>query len=621
MDFIDNKFIRSLISKIVDDQRCDFLPSSTDKAHTSSGAILVFLPGLAEIDALSRCLNEEGTTSGDENICTIMKLHSSTPRSDQEKVFRPAGRGKVKIVLATNIAETSVTIPDVRHVIDSCRVKESRYNSSTRIKELVTVWTSQASLTQRAGRAGRTSEGFCWRLCSEEFAKQQLFPQIPPEMVRTPLDELILQICLLYEQRRDDFYKSRDTTNNTDAGGRVPQFAMGVRPMKFLSQTPTPPDECSLIQACRHLIEVDALKVVDYGSTEDEMGWLYRLTPLGYHLSRLPMDAKVGKILIIGCILGCLDGALTIAAALSCQKSCFLPSTSFRPLDPSLIEARNSLVEFGFGGQDWPGGTVKGDLIAVIAVYRRWNKHNPMQRWKFCAEHGLDNFVLQEIDRLREQFLDLIIDAGLASRSSSSGDESSDDCNIASEDALITSCCLVAGLYPNICTLIRPTGPRRGGPRGGKLLTSDGDECRPSSSSFQHKRVRDASEKGKDAYAVYRAKHRTLGAVKHRAPGIFLSEVNFVSKFALLLFGGELELIKNAIIVDGWLKFKISDDGESKGKTEVDNAVLILSLRSLMDDVMNEHVVESCSSLEVRVKMIKRHQKIIEVVRKILADS
>ncbi len=119
---------------------------------------------------------------------------------------------------------------------------------------------------------------------------------------------------------------------------------------------------------------------------------------------------------------------------------------------------------------------------------------------------------------------------------------------------------------------------------------------------------------------MYHAKHRSLGTVKFRAPVIFLSEVNFVSKFALLLFGGELELIKNAIIVDGWLKFKISDDGESKGKREVDNAVLILSLRSLLDDVMNEHVIESCSSSEVKIKMTKRHRRIIEVVRKILAD-
>ncbi len=371
----------------------------------------------------------------------------------------------------------------------------------------MTVWTSQASLTQRAGRAGRTSEGVCWRLCSEEFATQHLLPQTPPEMVRTPLDDLILQICLLFEQRRDDFYDSRDSTTPGDTGERVPQFAMGVKPMKFLSQTPTPPDKSSLIQACRHLIEVDALKVVDYGSTEDGTDFLYRLTPLGYHLSRLPMDAKVGKILIIGCILGCLDGALTIAASLSCQKPCFVPSTNSRPLDPTCIEARNSLVEFGFGGRDWPGGTVKGDLIAVIAVYNRWKKQNPRQRWKFCGEHGLDNLVLQEIDQLRDQYLDLIIDAGLASKSNSNGEENVDDCNIAREDALLTSCCLVAGLYPNICTLVRPTGSTKGGPRGGKLLTGDGDECRPSSNSFQHKRVRDASEKGESNYFYANTTH------------------------------------------------------------------------------------------------------------------
>ena len=78
-------------------------------------------------------------------------------------------------------------------------MKESRYNSSSRIKELVTVWASQASMKQRSGRAGRTSSGCCWRLCSEVFATSELLHHTVPEIVRTPLDELILQIGLLFE--------------------------------------------------------------------------------------------------------------------------------------------------------------------------------------------------------------------------------------------------------------------------------------------------------------------------------------------------------------------------------------------------------------------------------------
>ncbi|KAL7438158.1 hypothetical protein ACHAXM_008046 [Skeletonema potamos] len=609
---IDDPFIRSLIVKIIEQQQKEgqLKDTTPNREYRSTGAILVFLPGMVEIESLARCLHDKGTIVGNRDVCNILKLHSTIPKSDQVRVFEPAIKGTVKIILSTNIAETSLTISDVSCVIDTCRVKESRYQSSSRIKELVTVWTSHAAMNQRTGRAGRTSNGICYRLCSEEFARDKLLPHTPPEMIRAPLDELILQVCLLYEQRRDEVRASlKSNGENTLA------FAPGANPLKFLSMTPTPPQEQSLVQSCRHLLEVDALKVVDYGygDSELESGLLYRLTPLGYHCSKFPMDAKIAKMLIVGCILGVLDNALIIASSLSCTKSCFVSS---RLLNPSEVEARDCLIENGFGGRDWPGGTVKSDLIAVIAVYRAWKQQD--KKDKFCRNHALNEAALREIDTLRHQFMDLVVDAGLASR------DDLDDCNIAKEDALITSCCLVAGLYPNICTLVRP---RRGGPKGGRLLTKDGEVSRPSPSSFQRKRVAAAAENGKDAYAIYHAKHRTIGAVgvggqMQRPPETFLSEVNFVSKFSLLLFGGQLELVKNAIIIDSWLKFKISDDGgESRKGNSVDNAVLILSLRDVLDKVILEHVVETFASSEAKSTMMKRHKRIIEVVRQILCEE
>eukprot|EP00986_Skeletonema_menzelii_P013094 scaffold7435_cov74-Skeletonema_menzelii.AAC.10 len=607
---IDDVFIRSLIVKIVEQQQNEgqLNDSASNTEYRSTGAILVFLPGLGEIESLARCLYDKGTIVGNRAVCNILKLHSTIPKSDQGRVFEPALKGTIKIILSTNIAETSLTIEDVSYVIDTCRVKESRYQSSSRIKELVTVWTSHAAMKQRAGRAGRTSTGTCYRLCSEDFARKNLLPQTSPEMVRTPLDELILQVCLLYEQRRDEASARMKSSNE-----KKPSFAPGANPLKFLAMTPTQPQEHSLVQSCKHLLEVDALKVVNYGETELESDLLYRLTPIGYHCSKLPMDAKLAKTLIVGCILGVLDNALIIAASLSCTKSCFMSS---RQLDPTAVEARDLLIENGFGGRDWHGGTVKSDMIAAIAVYRAWTQQKDKKE-KFCRNHALNYMALREIDTLRHQFLDLVIDAGLASR------DDLDDCNIAKDDALITSCCLVAGLYPNICTLVRP---RRGGPKGGRLLTKDGEICRPSSSSFQRKRVNAAAENGKDAYAIYHAKHTSIGAVgvggqRQRPPETFLSEVNFVSKFSLLLFGGQLELVKNAIIIDGWLKFKVGDDTESKKGSAIDNAVLILSLRDALDKVILEHVVETFASSEEKLSMMKRHKQIIEVVRQILSEE
>jgi HrpA-like RNA helicase len=641
MQKIDNHFIRTLIGKIVQQQQAEgqlSVPKSSNQSvsqHRDTGAILVFLPGKAEIEALARCLYDDKTSLvGDRSRCKILKLYSSIPRSEQQIVFQPAAVGTVKIVLSTNIAETSVTIPDVSHVIDTGRVKEARFNPSARIKELVTVWTSQASSKQRAGRAGRTSAGVCWRLFSEDFCNQSMLLQTAPEMVRTPLDELILQICLLYEQHRDEHQAKVETGNNSrksnDGTGPAKTFPPGVRPIQFLSKTPSPPPESALLEGCRHLLDVDALRIVN--EEGDETSRLYRLTPLGYHLSRLPMDAKVGKVLIVGCIMGCLDGALTVAASLSCTKSCFLSlwGSGMSQNQHAAVQARESLVANGFGGRNWAGGTVKGDLIAVVAVYRAWKKgKSDKKQWDFCKFHALDHLALKEMDQLRNQYLDLLADAGLVSSKVSKDVRALEmnECNKWSEDALLTSCCLVAGLYPNVCTLMRP---RKGGCKGGRLLTKEGDVCRPHFTSFQKKRVQEAAEVGKDAYGVFHAKQTTVGTPSsvavtggiQRPSEVFLTEVNFISRFALLLFGGNLEIVKNAIIVDDWLKFKvISGSDNNTGNDGLENAVLILALRETLDKVILEHILETASSKESKEAMRERHQAVIQVVRRLLSDE
>jgi ATP-dependent RNA helicase DHX36 len=369
------------------------------------------------------------------------------------------------------------------------------------------------------------------------------------------------------------------------------RFPKGVCPKKFLGNTPDPPSDENLDEACNHLLEVDAVRIV---SLEP---FLYRLTPLGYHLSRLPMDTKVGKVLVVGCMLGCLDGALTVAASLSCTKSCFLQRWGNGGSQFEASERKRSqLIESGFGGKDWRGGASKGDLIATIAVYMEWSKRNTMKKGDFCHDHALDNLGLKEISQLRSQFLDCLLDAGFVSHDV-------DRFNGHKDDALLTSCCFVAGLYPNICTLVRP---RKGGPKGGRLLTKDGDTCRPQSSSFQRNRIQTTAENGRDAYAVYHAKHRSVGTGAR--PGeIFLSEVSFVSRMALLLFGGELEVNKNAVIVDGWLKFKIGDKG-------IAGAVMLLALRDELDSSVLRHILSNGQEG-------KDTETLIAVVRQLLSDE
>jgi hypothetical protein len=158
-----------------------------------------------------------------------------------------------------------------------------------------------------------------------------------------------------------------------------------------------------------------------------------------------------------------------------------------------------------------------------------------------------------------------------------------DDGNEHSDNALLTSCCILAGLYPNIATLVRPAKGKLGF-RGGRLLTRTDDLCVPSSSSFQAERVQSVSETGRDAYAVYHSKLKLSGAADCMRPDrIIVDGVNFVSRFALILFGGELQVRENFLVVDEWLKFKVSGSEDTRKKVRPAVAILLHELRKELD--------------------------------------
>ncbi|CAN0117900.1 unnamed protein product, partial [Ectocarpus fasciculatus] len=158
-----------------------------------SGSVLVFMPGTMEIDRLCREL--EHATEGGQGLC-VLPLHGSLPPQRQRAVFDPPPRGKRKVVVSTNIAETSITIPDATVVLDSCRVKEMGYDVARQMPRLQESWASQDSLTQRKGRAGRVREGVSFKLL-----RRKTFARLPahgtPEIKRVPLDHLVLQIKAL----------------------------------------------------------------------------------------------------------------------------------------------------------------------------------------------------------------------------------------------------------------------------------------------------------------------------------------------------------------------------------------------------------------------------------------
>eukprot|EP00741_Cyanophora_paradoxa_P004167 tig00000786_g4048.t1 len=231
----------------------DLVEALVMKIHTeeSEGAILIFLPGIQEIQAVHERLR------GVRGLL-LLPLHSTLASSDQKRIFERAPPNTRKVVIATNIAETSITVDDCVYVVDAGRVKENQYDAATRLTALVETWVSKASAKQRRGRAGRVRPGRCFRLFTrrrhEAMAEQQL-----PEMLRVPLEQLCLQIEVL--------------------GYGDPQA--------FLGEALQPPP--------REQVEAAVMVLKEIGALNAEGG----ATPLGRHLASLPVDVRVGKMLLL----------------------------------------------------------------------------------------------------------------------------------------------------------------------------------------------------------------------------------------------------------------------------------------------------------------------------------
>ncbi|XP_036398195.1 ATP-dependent RNA helicase TDRD9 [Megalops cyprinoides] len=317
------------------------------------GSVLVFLPGLAEIhymqDALAKLVRKR---------LQVYPLHSTVTLEEQNGVFLVPVPGYRKIILSTNIAESSVTVPDVKYVIDFCLARHLVCDKETNFQCLRLTWASKTNCNQRRGRAGRVSKGYCYRLVTKDFWKKEIPDFVVPEMLRSPLASTMLKVKLL------------------DMGD----------PRSVLSTALSPPNIDDIGRTVLQLKELGALSV-----KQDEQGqscYDGELTFLGRVLAHLPVDLHLGKMIVLGHVFGCLEECLIIAASLSLKSFFAMPSLQ------RLAGYRSKLA--------FAGG-VPSDSIAFVNAFKAWytsRSKGEFRHPKDELEWGKENCI--QIKRIRE---------------------------------------------------------------------------------------------------------------------------------------------------------------------------------------------------------------------------
>ena len=278
-------------------EREDAILSAVNELSTvDRGDILIFLEGEREIHEISKFLEKQNLANTD-----VLPLYARLNSSRQSKIFRPHKRRH--IVLATNVAETSLTIPGIRFVIDAGYARISRYSHRSKVQRLPVEKISRASADQRKGRCGRIADGICVRLYAEtDFEQRQEFTE--PEIMRTNLASVILQMKALKMGDIEDF--------------------------PFIDK----PDRRFIKDGLRLLTEIDAITPKGY------------LTKSGKWIARLPIDPRMGRMLIAASDWHCLTEMLIIVSALSIQSPKERPQEAQEKADKMHAEFEDDHSDF-----------------------------------------------------------------------------------------------------------------------------------------------------------------------------------------------------------------------------------------------------------------------------------
>lgn len=313
------------------------------------GDVLLFLTGQEEIDFACQSLFERMKGLG-KNVpeLVILPVYSALPSEMQSRIFEPAPPGKRKVVVATNIAEASLTIDGIFYVIDPGFAKQNVYNPKQGLDSLVITPISQASAKQRAGRAGRTGPGKCYRLYTESAYKNEMSPTSVPEIQRINLGTTTLMMK-----------------------------AMGINDLLSFDFM-DPPAPQALISAMEQLYSLGAL---------DEEGLLTRL---GGKMADFPLDPPLSKMLLASVDLGCSDEILTIIAMIQTGNIFYRPREKQAQAD----QKRAKFFQ------------PEGDHLTLLAVYEAWKAKNFAGPW--CFENFVQSRSLRRAQDVRKQLLGIM---------------------------------------------------------------------------------------------------------------------------------------------------------------------------------------------------------------------
>ncbi|MCD7457010.1 Pre-mRNA-splicing factor ATP-dependent RNA helicase DEAH1 [Datura stramonium] len=315
------------------------------------GDILIFLTGQEEIETAEEMIKHRirglGTKIAELIICPI---YANLPTELQAKIFEPTPEGARKVVLATNIAETSLTIDGIKYVIDPGFSKMKSYNPRTGMESLLVTPISKASANQRAGRSGRTGPGKCFRLYTAHNYMNDFKDNTVPEIQRTNLANVVLSLK-----------------------------SIGIIDLMDFDFMDPPPSE-ALLQALEQLFALAAL---------NQLG---ELTTTGRRMAEFPLDPMLSKAIVASDKYKCSDEIISIAAMLSVVNSIF-----YRPKDKQ-VHADNARMNFHMGNV--------GDHIALLKVYNSWKETNFSTQW--CYENYIQVRSMKRARDIRDQLEGLL---------------------------------------------------------------------------------------------------------------------------------------------------------------------------------------------------------------------